>query len=77
MSNVLFQFAVLYDARANTGVDRTKIIDTVAKCVPSLHKVDLANPDINIVVQVVKVRETGFVKLDKRFTALYYSASFG
>ncbi|KAL7126942.1 hypothetical protein ABFS83_14G220500 [Erythranthe nasuta] len=48
------KFAVLYDARANTGVDRTKVIDAVAKSVPSLHKVDLANPDINIVVQVVK-----------------------
>ncbi|KAK4441429.1 THUMP domain-containing protein 1 [Sesamum alatum] len=48
------KFAVLYDARANTGVDRTKVIDAVAKSVPSLHKVDLANPDINIVVQIVK-----------------------
>ncbi|KAL0437189.1 UNVERIFIED_CONTAM: hypothetical protein Sradi_0426800 [Sesamum radiatum] len=48
------QFAVLYDARANTGIDRTKVIDAVAKSVPSLHKVDLANPDINIVVQIVK-----------------------
>ncbi|KAG8371007.1 hypothetical protein BUALT_Bualt13G0042300 [Buddleja alternifolia] len=48
------KFAVLYDARANTGIDRTKIIDTVAKCVPSPHKVDLSNPDINIVVQIVK-----------------------
>ncbi|KAK6144072.1 hypothetical protein DH2020_020892 [Rehmannia glutinosa] len=48
------KFAVLYDARANTGVDRMKVIDAVAKCVPSSHKVDLANPDINIVVQIVK-----------------------
>ncbi|KAL8480004.1 hypothetical protein ACS0TY_026804 [Phlomoides rotata] len=48
------KFAVLYDARANTGIDRAKVIDTVAKSVPSLHKVDLANPDISIVVQIVK-----------------------
>ncbi|CAA0815295.1 THUMP domain-containing protein [Striga hermonthica] len=48
------KFAVLYDARANTGVDRAKIIDTVAKTVPSLHKVDLSNPDFYIMVQVVK-----------------------
>ncbi|KAK6138289.1 hypothetical protein DH2020_027980 [Rehmannia glutinosa] len=48
------KFAVLYDARANTGADRRKVIDAVAKCVPSSHKVDLANPDINIVVQIVK-----------------------
>ncbi|KAL3828219.1 hypothetical protein ACJIZ3_017021 [Penstemon smallii] len=48
------KFAVLYDARANTGIDRMKIINTVAKCVPAVHKVDLGNPDINIVVQIVK-----------------------
>ncbi|KAL0418474.1 UNVERIFIED_CONTAM: THUMP domain-containing protein 1 [Sesamum radiatum] len=53
-SEVPLKFAVLYDARANTGIDRTKVIDAVAKSVPSLHKVDLANPDINIVVQIVK-----------------------
>ncbi|KAL0460933.1 UNVERIFIED_CONTAM: THUMP domain-containing protein 1 [Sesamum latifolium] len=53
-SEVPRKFAVLYDARANTGIDRTKVIDAVAKSVPSLHKVDLANPDINIVVQIVK-----------------------
>lgn len=49
------QFAVLYEARANTGINRMKIIDTVAKLVPSPHKVDLSNPEINIVVQIVKV----------------------
>lgn len=32
-----------------------KIIDAVAKYVPSPHKVDLSNPEINIVVQIVKV----------------------
>ncbi|CDP08512.1 unnamed protein product [Coffea canephora] len=48
------KFAVLYEARANTGIDRTKIIDAVAKSVPSPHKVDLSHPDIHIVVQIVK-----------------------
>ncbi|EPS70509.1 hypothetical protein M569_04248, partial [Genlisea aurea] len=48
------KFAVLYDARANTGIERTKIIDAVAKSVPGVHKVDLANPDLHIVVQIVK-----------------------
>ncbi|XP_016547737.2 uncharacterized protein LOC107847770 isoform X1 [Capsicum annuum] len=48
------KFAVLYEARANTGINRMKIIDTVAKLVPSPHKVDLSNPEINIVVQIVK-----------------------
>ncbi|KAL2463408.1 Uncharacterized protein Fot_53064 [Forsythia ovata] len=31
VSATLTQFAVIYDARAKTGVRRTKIIDTVAK----------------------------------------------
>ncbi|XP_057789954.1 uncharacterized protein LOC131006818 [Salvia miltiorrhiza] len=48
------KFSVLYDARANTGINRTKVIDAVAKSVPSVHKVDLANPDISIMVQIVK-----------------------
>ncbi|CAL5426057.1 unnamed protein product [Camellia sinensis] len=47
-------FAVLYEARANTGIDRMKIINAVAKSVPAPHKVDLNNPDKNIVVQIVK-----------------------
>lgn len=49
-----FKFAVLYEARANSGIDRIKIIDTVAKLVPQGHKVDLSNPDKTIVVQIVK-----------------------
>ncbi|KAL3529998.1 hypothetical protein ACH5RR_009320 [Cinchona calisaya] len=48
------KFAVLYEARANTGIDRMKIINAVAKSVPPPHKVDLSNPDINIIVQIVK-----------------------
>ncbi|KAK3443601.1 hypothetical protein EUGRSUZ_B03712 [Eucalyptus grandis] len=48
------KFAVLYDARANSGIDRMKIINSVAKSVPGPHKVDLNNPDKSIVVQIVK-----------------------
>ncbi|KAG9149874.1 hypothetical protein Leryth_023457 [Lithospermum erythrorhizon] len=48
------KFSVIYDARANTGIDRMKIIDAVARSVPLPHKVDLNNPDINIVVQIVR-----------------------
>uniref|UniRef100_A0A1J3H9S2 THUMP domain-containing protein 1 n=1 Tax=Noccaea caerulescens TaxID=107243 RepID=A0A1J3H9S2_NOCCA len=48
------KFAVLYGARANTGLDRMKIINTVAKSIPAPHKVDLSNPDISIVVEIVK-----------------------
>lgn len=50
------QFAVLYEARSNTGIDRMKIINSVAKSVPGPHKVDLSNPDMTIVVQIVKVK---------------------
>ncbi|KAL1830507.1 hypothetical protein ACET3Z_000158 [Daucus carota] len=48
------KYAVLYEARANTGVDRMKIIDAVAKSVPEPHKVDLKSPDKNIVVQIAR-----------------------
>ncbi|KAJ8543832.1 hypothetical protein K7X08_025450 [Anisodus acutangulus] len=44
----------LFSLPSNTGINKMKIIDTVAKCVPSPHKVDLSNPEINIVVQIVK-----------------------
>lgn len=54
--NCVLKFAVLYEARANTGIDRMKIINAVAKSVPAPHKVDLNNPDKNIVVQIAKVR---------------------
>ena len=54
------QFAVLYEARANTGIDRMKIINSVAKSVPAPHKVDLSNPDKTIVVEIVKVKKSSF-----------------
>ncbi|XP_073271870.1 uncharacterized protein [Primulina huaijiensis] len=48
------KFAVLYEARANTGIDRAKIIGAVAQSVPPPHKVDLGSPNLSIVVQIVK-----------------------
>ncbi|KAM1116531.1 hypothetical protein TB2_006920 [Malus domestica] len=48
------KFAVLYEARANTGIDRMKIINAVAKSVPAPHKVDLNNPDKTIVVEICR-----------------------
>ncbi|CAH8303379.1 unnamed protein product [Eruca vesicaria subsp. sativa] len=48
------KFAVLFGARANTGVDRMKVINTVAKSIPAPHKVDLSNPEMSIVVEIVK-----------------------
>lgn len=52
------QFAVLYEARANTGIERMAIINAVAKSVPQPHMVDLSNPDKTIIVQIVKVNRT-------------------
>ncbi|CAL4987396.1 unnamed protein product [Urochloa decumbens] len=48
------KFAVLYEARSNTGIDRMKIINAVAKSVPPPHKVDLKTPDKTIIVQIAK-----------------------
>ncbi|KAJ8449429.1 hypothetical protein Cgig2_002226 [Carnegiea gigantea] len=48
------KFAVQYDARANSGIERMKIIDAVAKSVPAPHKVDLKNPEKTIIVQIIK-----------------------
>ncbi|XP_010938646.1 uncharacterized protein [Elaeis guineensis] len=48
------KFAVLYEARANAGIERMAIINAVAKSVPQPHKVDLNNPDKTIIVQIVK-----------------------
>nr|CAB3490073.1 unnamed protein product [Digitaria exilis] len=41
-------------SRSNTGIDRMKIINAVAKSVPQPHKVDLKNPDKTIIVQIAK-----------------------
>ncbi|KAK1278600.1 hypothetical protein QJS04_geneDACA023855 [Acorus gramineus] len=48
------KFAVLYEARSNTGIERMAIINAVAKSVPQPHKVDLNNPDKTIIVQIAK-----------------------
>ncbi|CAL1391050.1 unnamed protein product [Linum trigynum] len=48
------KFAVMYEARANSGIDRAKIINAVAKAVPEPHKVDLSNPNKTIIVEIVK-----------------------
>ncbi|BAU00659.1 uncharacterized protein HKW66_Vig0162570 [Vigna angularis] len=63
------KFAVLYEARANTGVDRMEIIDAVAKSVPGPHKVDLKNPDKTIVVEIAKtVCLIGVIEKYKEFS---------
>ncbi|KAK7308920.1 hypothetical protein RJT34_05259 [Clitoria ternatea] len=63
------KFAVLYEARANTGVDRMEIIDAVAKSVPGPHKVDLNNPDKTIVVEIARtVCMIGLIEKYKEFS---------
>ncbi|KAL4578665.1 hypothetical protein LXL04_014794 [Taraxacum kok-saghyz] len=49
-----YKFAVLCEARANSGFEKMKIINVVAKSVPEPHKVDLTNPERTIVVQIAK-----------------------
>ncbi|CAI5466282.1 unnamed protein product, partial [Closterium sp. Yama58-4] len=48
-------FGIIFEKRANEGLERAGVIDTVAKLVPAPHKVDLRNPDKTIMLQVVKV----------------------
>ncbi|KAK1295567.1 Protein FAR1-RELATED SEQUENCE 4 [Acorus calamus] len=48
------KFAVLYEAHATTGIDRMAIINSVVMTVPEPHKLDHDNPDMTIIVQVVK-----------------------
>ncbi|KAL1355698.1 hypothetical protein HN51_007691 [Arachis hypogaea] len=63
------KFAVLYEARANTGVDRMEIIDAVAKSVPAPHKVDLSNPDKTIIVEIARtVCLIGVIEKYKEFS---------
>ncbi|CAI5984470.1 unnamed protein product [Closterium sp. NIES-65] len=47
-------FGIIFEKRANEGLERAGVIDTVAKLVPAPHKVDLRNPDKTIMLQVVK-----------------------
>ncbi|KAJ7295596.1 hypothetical protein O6H91_Y177500 [Diphasiastrum complanatum] len=58
------KFAVVYEARANTSLDRMEIINAVAQLVPKHHSVDLKNPDITIIVQIVKVCARLLLKVD-------------
>ncbi|CAI8583178.1 unnamed protein product [Vicia faba] len=63
------KFAVLYEARANTGVDRMEIINAVAKSIPAPHKVDLSNPDKTIIVEIARtVCLIGVIEKYKEFS---------
>ncbi|KAH3758427.1 tRNA acetyltransferase TAN1 [Pelomyxa schiedti] len=47
-------FGILYDCRNNESFEKKDMIDSIAKLVPPLHKVDLANPSSTILVTVSK-----------------------
>ncbi|KAJ8419742.1 hypothetical protein Cgig2_021479 [Carnegiea gigantea] len=55
------EFAVQYDTRVNSGIERMKIMDAVAKSVPVPHKnhkyilLPNNNPEKTIIVQIIKV----------------------
>lgn len=53
------QFAVHYKARNNTDVSRDDIIKVLASLVTQngefSHTVDLSNPDLSVVVEIIKV----------------------
>ena len=59
LSPLFLQFAVNYKARNNNDVNRDEIIKLVAGMVVKNgdfdHKVDLNNPDLTIVVEIIKV----------------------
>jgi tRNA(Ser,Leu) C12 N-acetylase TAN1 len=61
----------VYEARANTSLDRMEIIKTVAKLVPEPHSVDLKNPDKTIIVQIVKVRKIHYPKLQNALISYF------
>ena len=42
--------------RNHNTLSRKQIIDELAACVPSKHKVNLENPDVFILVEIFKVR---------------------
>ena len=42
--------------RNHNTLSRKQIIDELAACVPSEHKVNLENPDVFILIEIFKVR---------------------
>ena len=62
-------YAVVFEARSNGAVrkQRMDIIDELAKSVPARHKVNLDNPDVAIVCQVIK--GTALLGVCRRFKA--------
>ena len=58
---MLYQFAVVYKARNNKDARRDDIIKTLATLATQngdySHNVDLSDPDLTIVVEIVKVNQ--------------------
>ena len=57
----LFQFAVVYKARNNNEIIRDSVILWIAEAVNKgdtyKHKVDLSNPDLVILVEIIKASQ--------------------
>lgn len=55
-AHALTQYRIEPRIRANTSLTRDTLIPLVAACVPSEggHRVDLANPDVIVVVEVLR-----------------------
>lgn len=56
---VIFQFAVVYKSRHNTGIIKKSVITWIAEAVNKgttySHKVNLDSPDLVILVEIIKV----------------------
>lgn len=49
------QYAVIVESRLNSSLDKRVVIALVADIVGACHKVDLASPELVIMVQILKV----------------------
>ena len=78
--NFILQFAVVYKARNNTDVSREDIIKTLASLVTQngdyLHTVDLSNPDLTIVVEIIKVHVCMCIHVIIPITGVYWQQGF-
>lgn len=48
------QYAIVIEARANNGFNKMEVVKAVADLVPAPHSVDLSEPDLTILIQIVK-----------------------
>jgi len=53
---LLAQFAIQFNARNNTGLQRDEVIKKVAGLVGQPHKVKLDEPELTIIIEAYQVR---------------------